>query len=556
MSNAVEKVAEGKDKLFNFRPAFFTAVFLIFGIVFGYYRIIHGVSLWWLLFLVPILVAPLFFSRKKRDLWVRTLVLGLMVCTFLLGFVCVRYQLYDYKRCGYYNGEHTVTGTVVSYVDQGGSYRLVLKDINVDGKEEKGRLNAYLPSSYVESVHIADIVVIQGVVQTDTEYYKDSFRASAINDKQRFFMQDVTEYQQAGRSKDVFLLVRDHVEQVVCKGMDETAAAVTLGVLTGDTTKIEGGLLDNMRMGGIAHIFAVSGLHVGAMYAFITLLFTKTRLKKASGVFQFFILAAVLLFYAGICGFSPSILRATTLCLVGFCMRRLGGASDSLNTLGVAAIIILLFTPCALFEIGFQLSFTACLGIVLFAKRIGYVCDECQKRFREIFPRRYTEDEKKMLENGDTLPLTMGERCFQAVRSLLSASLAAQILTAPLQYMAFGYLSGWSFLLNLIFVPIISAVFAFLLLVVVLACILPLGWSTYVLYLPAMLFNGALLMFEVADFSSFALTGMQVSGGSCVCYYGGVIFLTDKWNVTKRQRNFLSMVCFTAFFVILALLNV
>jgi predicted membrane metal-binding protein len=244
-----------------------------------------------------------------------------------------------------------------------------------------------------------------------------------------------------------------------------------------------------------------------------------------------------------------------TLCLVGFAMRKLGGVADGLNSLGIAASIILLLTPCALFEIGFQLSFLASLGIVLFAKRIGHVCDELYKIYRKIHPRCYTEEEKKLLKNGDTLPLTVGERFLRAFVSVLSASFAAQILTAPLQYLAFGYLSGWSFVLNLIFVPLISGVFAFLLLLVVLACLLPLWCGAYLLYVPVMLFNAALLVFEIVDFSTFSLTGMQLSIGSCVCYYGGMIFLTDKWNVSKRQKIVLSAGCFMAFAIILATLN-
>ena len=68
--------------------------------------------------------------------------------------------------------------------------------------------------------------------------------------------------------------------------------------------------------------------------------------------------------------------------------------------------------------------------------------------------------------------------------------------------MAFGYLSGWSVLLNLIFVPLIGFVFAFLLLCVLFACLLPLWCSQYLLYIPAMLINLTLLLFEVVDFST------------------------------------------------------
>ena len=557
MINAAKQSGLKKDKLFNFRPAFFAAVFLILGIIFAYYRILHGVSAWWLLVLLPVAVTPFFFSQGKEDAVKRALALCMLAVFFVGGFVAFRSQLYSYEDCTYYQGEYAVTGTVVKKSQGKQSVLVVLEDVAFDGKEEKGRLNAYLPTSFFDEIQIADVLLMEGSVKTSTKYFgKYGFEANRIGEEVRYTLSSVDGCMVAGRSNNVFLLVRRKMEKIIYAGMDKTTAAVTLAVLTGDTAGIESGLLDNMRFGGIAHIFAVSGLHVGALYAFCLLLFNKTKLRVAPKPLRFLTLSFLLIFYAGVCGFSPSILRAITLCLVSYFMRLIGTRVDSINVVGIAATLILLLAPSSLFEIGFQLSFMACLGILLLSKRIGQVCDEIYIRFRKRFPRRLSEEERKTLENGDTLPLTMGEKIWRFAASLFSASLAAQITTAPLQYMAFGYLSGWSLLLNLFFVPLISGVFALLLALVVAACLLPTVWSAYLLYVPKVLWNALLLLFEVADFSTFALTGIQLSGESCVCYYGGVSFLTDKWNISQRQRRALALSSFLAFIVILALLNV
>jgi len=344
------------------------------------------------------------------------------------------------------------------------------------------------------------------------------------------------------------------MEQVLNAGMDKTASSVTLAVLTGDASGMDGELLDNMRRGGIAHIFAVSGLHVGALYAFCLLLFSRTRLRSMAKPLRFTIVVGILLFYAATCGFSASIIRAAVLCLVGYLMKLIGSSSDGLNTLGLAAVIILLFSPVCLFEIGFQLSFLACIGIMLFAKRIGQVCDQGYKRIRARYPRRLTKEQEEILASGDTLPPSIEERCVRSVASVFSASIAAQITTAPVSYLAFGYLSGWSILLNFFFIPLISGVFAFLLLFTVLACVFPISLAPYLLYVPSLLWNLLLLVFEIVDFSSFALTAVQLSGGNCVCYYGGLIFLTDKWNIPKKHSHRLSLVCFVGFLITLAML--
>jgi ComEC/Rec2-related protein len=419
MINAAKQSGLKKDKLFNFRPAFFAAVFLILGIVFAYYRILHGVSAWWLLLLLPIAITPFFFAKGREDAYRRMLALSLLGIAFLTGFVTFRSQLYGYTDCTYYQGDYAVTGTVVKTSKGKQSVLVVLEGITIDGKEEEGQLNAYLPASFFDELQIADVLLIEGRVKTATDYFgKYGFEATKIGDNIRYTLSAVEGCVVAGRSDNLFLLVRRRMEKVVYAGMDETTASVTMAVLTGDTAGIEEGLLDNMRFGGIAHIFAVSGLHVGALYAFCLLLFNKTKMRFAPKPLRFLLLAFLLIFYAGVCGFSASILRAMTLCLVSYFMRLIGTKADGINVLGIAAVFILLLTPSALFEIGFQLSFMASMGILLLSKRIGQVCDELYIRFRKRFPRRLSEAERKTIESGDTLPSTMGENVLRFFLSL------------------------------------------------------------------------------------------------------------------------------------------
>ena len=554
--NAALQSGVKKDKLFNFRPAFFAAVSLILGILFAYYHILHGISAWWLLLLLPFAVMPFLFVKERNIAFWRILALCLLGLFFLIGYISFRSQLYAYKDCTYYQGDYAVTGTVVEKSLTSQSLLVVLEDIHIDGEAEAGRLNAYLPTAFYDKVHTADRILVEGYIKTTTDYFgKYGFEVNKIGDNVQYSLSSVDGCVVVGRSNNLFLLMRRRMEKTLDAGMDETTSAVTLAVLMGETAGIEEGLLDNMRFGGIAHIFAVSGLHVGALYAFCLLLFNKTKMRFTPKPFRFLLLAFLLILYAGICGFSPSILRATTLCLVSYFMRLIGAKSDSLNVVGIAAIFILLLSPISLFEVGFQLSFMACLGILLLSKRIGHVCDEMYICFRKRHPRCLTEEERKTLEAGDTLPLTVGEKVLRFFTSLFSASLAAQLMTAPLQYKAFGYLSGWSIPLNLFFVPLVSAVFAALLALVALTCVLPTVCSAYLLYLPSVIWNALLLVFEVVDFSTLALTGIQISGESCVCYYGGVTFLSDKWNISKKQRRGLAIACFLAFLLILALLN-
>ena len=160
------------------------------------------------------------------------------------------------------------------------------------------------------------------------------------------------------------------------------------------------------------------------------------------------------------------------------------------------------------------------------------------------------------IQNDDTMPPRISTRIYRACASFLSTSLAAQIFTAPLLLHYFGYISGWALLLNCIFVPFIGFVFSLLLLLVILACVLPLGLSSVILYVPNVVWSAVLLLFEVADFTSFALEGLMITTGLTFVYWTATLFFTDKWNTKKSLRFLLGGVCIFAFVAGMVALNV
>ena len=509
----------------------------------------------WLLLLVPMVATPFFFCRGKRE-WIKTAVAWLvLIVTFFIGYGSISAQTTEYSKTQIQSGEYYVVGRVVEKEVYTHSGRAVLDGVYIDGERVGGKLNAYLPLSFLENVALGDEVLLYGDVREQNALLNDyGLRASAISENIRFTL-SVEECSVTGKGKDLALRMRERMFQVVYAGMDEDSAAVTMAVLTGNTSGIDEGLLDNIRRGGIAHIFAVSGLHVGALYAFCLWLMQTSLCVRWHGVVKFAILAGILLFYGGVCGFSASIVRAIVLCLIGYAAKLLADSVDFLESLGLAGLIVLLISPVSLFEIGFQLSFSACLGIAFFQRRISRVCERVGNSYQKLWPRKLTPEQEKMIAEGDTLPPTVGERVVRGCANVFAASLAAQIATAPILLNAFGYLSGWSLLLNIIFVPVISAAFAVLLIFVITACVLPIAWSAGVLYIPNVLWSLALLLFECVDFSAFALVGWTVGGPAQIAYYGGWLFVTDKWNLNKIWGWSLAGGCFAVFFVLLLVGN-
>ncbi|MBE7078520.1 MAG: ComEC/Rec2 family competence protein [Clostridiales bacterium] len=553
MLKGTEKIM---DKLFNFRPLFFSASSFCFGILFYYLHKFNGVSAWWLFLLLPLAGTPFFFCPNKEMVFKKFIRVALLLASFAAGTMSFSLQLRDFKNQPYYHEETYVVATVVERRENGEIISLVLDDLIIGETQVDGRMNAYLPASYCENVRLSDKLLLRGLVSTDTEYFdRYGFRAKEIGDKICFSFNDVESCVRIGEEFNLFSSVRNRMEEVIYAGMDETPADVSVAALLGDSSKIESGLLENIRYGGIAHVFAVSGLHVGALYAFCLTLFKKTIFRGLPKLVRFLLLSTTLVFYAGICGFSDSVVRAMVICLFAYASKLALLKTDFLESLGLAGIVVLAISPAALFEVGFQLSFSACLGIAFLQRPIRQVCDEGYARVKKRFPRKYTPSELAMLKHGDTLPPTIGERLVKATISTISITLAAQIATAPVLLNAYGYLSGWGLLLNFLFVPILSAGFAFLLAAVWLACLLPTAWAGVILYLPSVLWSALLLLFEATEFSSFAIRGISVPAGGVICYYLGGTFLSDKWNVSKRWRRYFALLCFAAFFTIILVIN-
>lgn len=116
---------------------------------------------------------------------------------------------------------------------------------------------------------------------------------------------------------------------------------------------------------GLAHIMAVSGMHVGFLVAPFWLIIPwlwQQRAGKAAGLL---FITLLLLLYAGITGFSPSVCRASLMLWLLLYGRLWHKIKNSINLAGVAVIILLLIDPYYLYDIGFQLSFGAVFTILL-----------------------------------------------------------------------------------------------------------------------------------------------------------------------------------------------
>ncbi len=141
-------------------------------------------------------------------------------------------------------------------------------------------------------------------------------------------------------------------------------AALYSAILLGKTDLVSEDLFYDMRRTGTLHLLAVSGLNVGVLVAFLAFLFRLIGIGRKWSIPLLVLLLAV---YVGLVGPAASIIRSSIMCLAvaaGFLIDR---KTLPLNNLALAALAILLWKPVQILDIGFQLSFSATLAIILAA---------------------------------------------------------------------------------------------------------------------------------------------------------------------------------------------
>lgn len=235
--------------------------------------------------------------------------------------------------------------------------------------------------------------------------------------------QDTSSISRLDRSKTYFLEKRNELlERLSDHGVDGSVYAVVAAMTLGDKSQLTNELRKTYAITGASHILALSGLHLGIIYTLLSLLLSRRRWWIVSQV----VIIVCIWLYVFLVGMTVSVVRSAVMITV-YALLSLGHRDKmSVNTLAFAAIVMLLFNPLSLFDVGFQMSFMAVLAILLF------------------YP---------LFEGVWSQSFLMDHRVFKWLWTMLSVSCAAQIGVAPLIVYYFGRFSCFFLLTNLLVVP-------------------------------------------------------------------------------------------------------
>ncbi|MFO7664686.1 MAG: DNA internalization-related competence protein ComEC/Rec2 [Chloroflexota bacterium] len=230
------------------------------------------------------------------------------------------------------------------------------------------------------------------------------------------------------------LAIREHGRSVIRRTLPEPQTSLLTGILLGDDSGMPREWEEAFRTTGMTHIIAISGFNIALLIAL---------LDRLSGLFlprrtAALIIMVLVAFYAALVGGAASVVRAAVMGIVYLAATRLlGRPTLAVSALLVASFFMTLWNPRVLWDVGFQLSFAATLGLMLYAGK-------------------WTAWSERRLMAGSNSPAR--RRAVRLLGEVLVVTLAAQILTLPLILYHFGRLSLISLPANILILPAQPAV--------------------------------------------------------------------------------------------------
>lgn len=200
-------------------------------------------------------------------------------------------------------------------------------------------------------------------------------------------------------------------------------AALTLGF----TDELQPDLRASYSATGAMHILSVSGMHVGIVYVVMAFLLSFLNKNQRSIILKTIFITLFLWTYAFITGLSPAVVRAALMFSFVAATKCFGRKTLIYNSIFMSAFAMLVYNPNLLFDVGFQLSYSAVLSIIFFQPTVGKLYT-AQNKYSRFF------------------------------WNLLSVSVAAQLGTLPFTLYYFQQFPNYFLLTNLVAIPLSSLV--------------------------------------------------------------------------------------------------
>jgi competence protein ComEC len=418
-------------------------------------------EVWLLLLLLPLGYLLLFWRNLPLRKW------HLVLIFFILGALRLQYELPSAldKQLAQFNeqGRASLVGIVVSEPDVRQAQALVRVDVSkiqTDGAWHDTRGRALVAVPRDTPVEYGDEVQVDGTPETPPDGADFSYRDFLAREKIFTLMRNARLYVVSSGKGEPFwsalYAFKAAGERAIAQLLPEPSAALLTGILLGDDHGIPPDLKDAFSTTNTAHIIAISGFNIAVLMGVLTYVFRRPAIlfqaralttpsagiarRVFAGIMRHLATIWIILFlilYSLLVGASASVVRACIMGSLVVIALDLGRQSWAFNALAISAFVMSLLNPYVLWDVGFQLSFLATLGLLIYAPRL-------QNRIEGWLKKRVDDARARQI--------------VEFFQDAFIVTAAAFVVTAPLIVVYFHRLSFIGFLTNFLILPIQPAI--------------------------------------------------------------------------------------------------
>ncbi len=425
-------------------PLLWVSVSFLTGIVLN--RFLRApLPVWLIITLIPIINAIYFRRRFDRLASLNLWLIAASFIALLLG--AMRYQQTIHKittaDVSWYNDRKytmLVTGTLVDPPDYRDTYtnlRLNVTQLD-DGKNifhVNGLLLARAPVG--QTYEYGDEVRLRGKLQTPPQNEDFSYQEYLANQGILSYMPNSQVTLLPGNEGNpiirfIYTIKQESLDNIY-RIFPDPEASLLNGILLGVPSGLPAPIQQAFKDTGTAHIIAISGFNISIIAGIFMALFGRLFGRRRGA----FVAVIGIAFYTFLVGANASVVRAALMGTLSLFAMQVGRRQSGINTLAFVAALMALWNPLVLWDVGFQLSFFATLGLILYGEPLQRFAGNLIARY---FPQSNAQQLSKML--SDFFLLT----------------LAAQFTTLPIMAYQFKQISLVSLIANPFVLPVQPAV--------------------------------------------------------------------------------------------------
>ena len=254
------------------------------------------------------------------------------------------------------------------------TYTIKVKEINNETKYDGIKLILNINKNKIksETIKIGDLIEIVGEYEKPSSKrnykgfdYKEYLKSKKICGTIQLENYKIISNNNISIINKIINSVQNSMKNNIKTILGKEESALCIGILLGDRTEISDTTQDEFKKSNLTHLLAVSGAHITYIINGLAIILSKIG-KRFTKVFTILFL----IFFMALTGFTPSVVRACIMGMIILIASLIYTKSDTFNNLGISSIIILIINPYMIIDMGFILSFSGTIGIVLLSNKI------------------------------------------------------------------------------------------------------------------------------------------------------------------------------------------